>query len=178
MDAAAKRPKDRKVPEPATKPPEKPPREGRPGLSEPALMARAGGYEDQRAMLKPPPEIAPMGRNETAGPLYGGGPTPDATEVDAKPAASKFPRKAAIIVLEAAVMSKPQFLGQRVAQLRRGEEITLTGQEGSWYVCVAPNGAKGFIHRNRVDRIEIRLRPGETGSGTSGRNENMTARRG
>lgn len=142
----------------------------KPGVAGPPGLAEAG-YAQQREMLKPSPDARNPARDAAIAPGAGG------VAVDERAAASRFPRKAQVIVLEAAVMAKPQFLGQRVALLKRGEEVLLTGREGAWYACVAPNGASGYIHCRRVDKIDIRLEPGETGSGTI-RGEQETAGRG
>lgn len=116
-------------------------------------LARAGGFEAQSALLRP--DADPEDRGAPAG-----GTPPKAAE-------ESLPRKAEVLALEAKVMSRPQFLGTAVAVLRRGAEVTLIQREGSsWYRCRTPDGRQGFIHANRVDRKEIRLRSGDTGSGT------------
>lgn len=68
--------------------------------------------------------------------------------------------------LNARLMAKPQFLGSSVASLRRGEKVRMVRSEGSWYL-VSYNGQQGWIHANRVTKQIIKLRSGDTGSGTS-----------
>lgn len=68
--------------------------------------------------------------------------------------------------LNAAMMAKPQFLGSSVASLRRGEKVKMLRAEGAWYL-VSSNGREGWIHSNRVTEQIIRMRTGDTGSGTS-----------
>ncbi len=132
----------------------------KPGVTGGPDLALAGGYEEQRERLKPTGRAV-----ESVGPTHVGGAVSGVSALQGgagRPSAANFPRKARIISPEAAVMAKPQFIGERVVMLKRGEEVTLTGIEGSWYACIAPNGAKGYIHRLRVDKVDAGLRPGET----------------
>lgn len=136
----------------------------KPGVAGRAELGQAGGYDRQRDLLKPSERTAEAsGGGHAAGGALG---VAEEYQEAGKASAAKFPRKARILSLEAAVMAKPQFLGVRVALLKRGEEVTLTGMQGAWYECVTADGAKGFIHKGRVDKMEVKLRPGETGSGT------------
>lgn len=142
----------------------------KPGVVGRPELAQAGGYAEQRDRLKPSERAAGTAGAAQAG-FAGVAPAGQLDEDKGAASLSKFPRKARILSMEAAVMAKPQFMGVRVAMLKRGEEVTLTGAQGAWYECITPEGAKGFIHKSRVDKKEIRLRSGETGSGTDRGNE-------
>lgn len=154
----------KKLPDPPV-PKEKRQPAPKPATSPRPDLAQAGGYEEQRALLKPQGDRAA----DVAGPAHGAGAALGVADEYAaeRKSAAKFPRQATILTLEAAVMSRPQFVGARVAMLKRGEEVTLTGQEGSWYACIAPNGARGYIHKARVDKVDVQLRPGDTGTGNT-----------
>jgi hypothetical protein len=67
-----------------------------------------------------------------------------------------------IVVLEAALMAKPQFLGHRVVRLRRGHRVKVIKLDVSW-CFVEFKGRRGWIHRNRITRKTIRLRSHDTG---------------
>jgi len=68
--------------------------------------------------------------------------------------------------LNAKLMAKPQFLGPSVASLRRGHRVTMVKAQGSWYL-VSFRGRQGWVHRNRVTKKVIKLKSGDTGTGTS-----------
>lgn len=63
-------------------------------------------------------------------------------------------------------MAKPQFLGPSVASLRRGHRVKMVRAQGSWYL-VSYQGRQGWVHRNRVTKKVIKLKSGDTGTGTS-----------
>lgn len=68
--------------------------------------------------------------------------------------------------LTASLMASPQFLGVCLVRLRRGAEVTVLAQKGSWTkVCYRQR--VGWIHRNRLFPKVIRLSSGDTGTGTS-----------
>lgn len=136
----------------------------KPGTAGLPELGQAGGYDRQRDLLKPSKRaVDASGAAHAAGGVVG---VAEEYADGANPSAAKFPRKARILSPEAAVMAKPQFLGVRVALLKRGEEVTLTGAEGAWYECITPDGAKGFIHKWRVDKMEVQLHSGDTDSET------------
>lgn len=68
--------------------------------------------------------------------------------------------------LHANIMRQPQFLGRAVARLKRGYMVRVLYKRGPW-LRVEYQAKEGWIHRNRLFPIIIRLRPGATGSGTT-----------
>jgi len=119
--------RSKKLPEPPlVKPKERQPAP-KPGTKPRPEGALAGSYAQQRDALRPGAERSPETRPES----MGGGGAAGEVDVDERTAA-KLPRKATILSQEAAVMTRPQFLGTRVALLKRGEEVSLIGREGSW----------------------------------------------
>ncbi|MHB0858026.1 MAG: SH3 domain-containing protein [Anaerolineae bacterium] len=75
------------------------------------------------------------------------------------------------------VTEKAQFLSRRIELLRREERVTVLDRDGSWLLVLTPTGKVGWLHSNRLVPRTIRMRPGETGSGTA-RGEHETAGRG
>jgi hypothetical protein len=82
-----------------------------------------------------------------------------------------------LLALQAGVMEQPQFLGRRVALLRRGTPVTVLDKKESWMLVLTPGGKTGWMHSSRLIPKVVVLRPGETGSGST-RDESETARRG
>ncbi|MHB1317615.1 MAG: SH3 domain-containing protein [Anaerolineae bacterium] len=83
----------------------------------------------------------------------------------------------AVRALRAGIMAKPQFLGRRVAMLRRGQKVTVLDRVGAWYRVRTDSGAGGWMHGNRLIPRIVRLRPGDTGTGNT-RGEWETSARG
>jgi hypothetical protein len=72
-----------------------------------------------------------------------------------------------LLALQAGVMEQPQFLGRRVALLRRGTPVTVLDKKESWMLVLTPDGKTGWMHSSRLIPKVYALRPGETGSGST-----------
>ena len=72
-----------------------------------------------------------------------------------------------VIALHARVMEKPQFFGPSLTTLRRGALITVLDLKVSWFVVRTKDGKQGWMHKNRLLPRFIRLRSGDTGSGSA-----------
>lgn len=68
--------------------------------------------------------------------------------------------------LRARLMARPQFIGSSVAKLHRGARLKMVRAKGAWY-RVTYRGRDGWIHKNRVTKKVIKLRSGDTGTGTT-----------
>ncbi len=71
-----------------------------------------------------------------------------------------------VIALRARVMASPQFFGTSLVDLRRGADVKVLARKGSW-VKVSYGQRVGWMHKNRLFPKVIRLGTGETGSGTT-----------
>jgi len=73
----------------------------------------------------------------------------------------------AVRALRTNVMERPGFFGRAVDSLRRDERVSLLDSDASWYLVLSPNGITGWVHANRLFPRAFRLRPGDTGTGST-----------
>jgi hypothetical protein len=72
-----------------------------------------------------------------------------------------------LLSLQAGVMEQPQFLGRRVALLRRGMPVTVLDKKESWLLVLTPGGKTGWMHSDRLIPKVFTLRSGKTGGGST-----------
>jgi len=75
--------------------------------------------------------------------------------------------KLRVTSLSTNLTAKPAFVAVSLQTLKRGTPVTVLDTQGAWFRVRTDEGREGWVHYNRLKRQFIRLRSGETGSGST-----------